>query len=759
MPIDELRGRLARYGYCRQERRAYQRRTTSEHPISHNAESADRLACDAQLMLPGTRADELGHLREQWPERFENFADAARTSAASIQRGQYRLLGYSFDLSDPSGIDWHCDPRSSYRWPRNYHADVPIYELPEGVDVKYIWELSRQQYLVTLARDWAYSGSEPSAHLAHDLLLDWIENNPVFEGVNWTSALEVAVRSLSWIWALALTAQWSGWSESDLRRVRESAIEHAEYLRHHFSFYSSPYNHLIGEASCLYLLACWLERQPEAAVWKKESVTVLREHGPHQFYRDGFCVEQASGYHFFTLGFLTQALIQARRSSDDLSTLDAVLPKAFTAGASLQQPNGLWPPIGDVDSARSIPIDPEDFWDFSGICALGTVVNKTFRLGSIDNQLSGRSGEELYLLLGTNGLMRWDQSPVSSARQTMLLPDAGYVVASGKSRDSEDWLLFDAGPIAHGLHRDSTPSVAHGHADALQVLVCLDGLPILADCGISSYSGDRQWVDHFRSSAAHNTIHVDGCPMAQASGRLAWSHVTEDPQLDAKLSDRLWMMRGRIAANQSVTIERNILAIPGEGIWIADLVSCSQPLSASWYWQIPAGLPLRRSEEDAPGNILWLGEFVFTTISSDPNLSITVEAAEVGHPVAWQSRGYGESSAAERVTYRSHPSTQTLVLTRFARTLRPTAVSIRGNRLSSLDYEFGGQPPATLQDQEEVLWDVQTESGAFTVAAGSERLMQSTDWEPLDGIGNWPVAILRSRAISSGRLTNGASQA
>ena len=57
----------------------------------------------------------------------------------------------------------------------------------------------------------------------------------------------------------------------------------------------------------------------------------------------------------------------------------------------------------------------------------------------------------------------------SSGFSYTVLKDAGYAIAQKEG----DWLLFDAGPIAAGLHSDATPSAAHGHADTLQVLYWL----------------------------------------------------------------------------------------------------------------------------------------------------------------------------------------------------------------------------------------------------------------------------------------------
>src|SRR5262249_12102093 len=195
--------------------------------------------------------------------------------------------------------------------------------------------------LVELSRGWLFGGDDRFASRVRELILDWIDRNPLYEGINWTSALEAAVRGISWLWALAGLADWHGWRDDDWRKISASLIEHARYLSQHLSFYSSPYNHLIGEAAGLYILATWLGDLPAARGWRQCARQVLLEHGPKQFYRDGFCVEQATGYHFFTLGFLAHALATSRRIGEPLEELQPLIARAFSAGAAFIQPDGL----------------------------------------------------------------------------------------------------------------------------------------------------------------------------------------------------------------------------------------------------------------------------------------------------------------------------------------------------------------------------------------------------------------------------------
>jgi uncharacterized heparinase superfamily protein len=80
-----------------------------------------------------------------------------------------------------------------------------------------------------------------------------------------------------------------------------------------------------------------------------------------------------------------------------------------------------------------------------------------------------------------------------------VLPDTGLVVATAGG-----WhMLADIGPPC------PRELPAHAHADTLSCVVHLGGEPLLIDTGTSTYAPGAA-RDHERSTAAHNTLEVDG---------------------------------------------------------------------------------------------------------------------------------------------------------------------------------------------------------------------------------------------------------
>ncbi len=705
MPLAEVAGRLREKLCTNWERVLYSSRFRSTVRM-HSGSGACVLSA-AQALVPGTKFEQLQLLRESRTAEFVVLRQSVIQRADRIISGKWPMLGHELQLSD--SIDWHRDPRTGYEWPRIFHSDVDVHcHIPDGVDVKYIWELGRQQYCSELALAWCLTRKDIYADRCRSLILDWIAANPPGYGVHWTSALEVAMRAISWIWSLAGLRDWGEWTEEQLEVIVASLVDHAEYLHRHPSYYSSPYNHLMGEGTGLLLLGHALQHLPRAIRWREKARRILLQYGPRQFYRDGFTVEQAMGYHFYTLGFLSMALLVERRNGSPLSELETIVQRAFKVAIHMRRPDGRWPAIGDVDSARSIPVYPKDFWNFESICSLGAVL---FRDSYLKTS-GGWAGEEAYWLTGVEGLGVWDALPRNSAKSSTVLRESGYFIA----RDQKDWILFDAGPVAAGLHDDEVPSTAHGHVDVLQVLYCKDGRPLLVDSGMPFYCGPEAWIRFFRGAEAHNTIAVEGAPPARYAGRLDWSHARSQPNMAAQFAGAIHAAVGCAEWGDGVIVKRHILWIPPMGLWIADYVNCDRPREVAWYWQ--PGESLVVSNDDGPEDACdTSGAAALRAWNIAGRVQWHVETSANDSPVGWRAPGYGELFSSRRVSYRETVNNSTLVVTHVG-SLLPFEVTYRGFRIQCgeepLGDGFSCETDASPADSE-FLWTIWDEPEPISV--------------------------------------------
>ncbi len=347
-------------------------------------------------------------------------------------------------------------------------------------DLRWVWELNRHPFLFSLARAGVLSGDRRFAERVTELLLDWRRRNPFGTGVNWSSALEVGVRALAWLWTWPVV--WP--SEPAWREWSKGLYEHYEYLRTHLSVYTDPTNHLIGETAALWILSVAVPGLPGAAREERRALEILAAEAARQVTPDGVNREQSTGYQRFVLDFCRQVAALARKTG---RRLPSVLEQRTEAMASFLAMLGGddAPAIGDGDGGRGAPLEEPgadlNWW-------LG---------GAPDGPVSGREQP--------TGYCYWEADDLAS--------------------------LFDVGPL--GLW----PNASHGHADALSIQVRVGSRWLLGDPGTGAYAANPAVRDALRGTAAHNTVTVDGQDQADAWEVFKWLQPAEAQLLDS-YSDR-----------------------------------------------------------------------------------------------------------------------------------------------------------------------------------------------------------------------------
>lgn len=439
--------------------------------------------------------------------------------AEEARQHRFEFFGERFEYGDD--IPWQADPVTRREWPALFHADVPVHRGNVGQgDVKHVWELSRQQYLIDLGKAWFLAGSRPHLDAVRRLVRGWIAGNPYATGVNWSCALEPAFRSFSWLWAYFLTVD--GLDDEFHLEWLTGFCDHARFIECHLEHYSSPYNHLIGEASALYLLGTSFPEFADAGRWRRSARAVLEGRLAEQFYADGGSVEQSTFYHHATVGYLLLAALAGRAVGDELPPpIWRAIERGLEFSLALMQPDGRTPEIGGADDGKPIRMEQLPFWDFRPYLAIGAVL---FRRGDFKTA-AGRFHEDALWLLGPDGLEafeRLEAGPPGAA--SVALEASGYHVLRSDWSPAADYLCFDCGEQAAGMRTDAVPNSMHGHADCLSVIAWLGGRRILVDSGFYAYNCGGEWEAHFRETAAHNTARVDGRDQATHLGKMAWSH-------------------------------------------------------------------------------------------------------------------------------------------------------------------------------------------------------------------------------------------
>jgi len=441
-------------------------------------------------------------------------AGATVVEAESLLAGRFDLLGYrALSFGDP--VDWWLDPRSGRRAPPLHWSQLdPLNPLPGG-DPKVIWELNRHQWMVTLGRAFVMTGDERYATAFADHLTAWLRTNPPGVGINWASSLEVALRLISWCWALVLFRGSAALTPALVVSALSAVRSHAAHIEHYMSHYFSPNTHLTGEALGLFYAGVTFPQLRSAGRWRAAGASALSEEIDRQVHDDGVYVEQSTCYQRYTVEIYLHFLILSARAGQSVPAgVKERVQRMLDFLLHVRRPDGSMPEIGDADGGSLLPLAARDPGDLRGVFSTAAAL---FGRGDYA-WASGEIAPETLWLLGTAGRRSFAALlPAPPAGEpSRRFPSGGQVVMRSGWRADARHLLFDAGPIG------GAGSAGHGHGDLLSVQCSAFGEHYLVDPGTYAYHGERRWRDFFRGTSAHSTLLVDGMSQAIPDGPFGW---------------------------------------------------------------------------------------------------------------------------------------------------------------------------------------------------------------------------------------------
>lgn len=417
------------------------------------------------------------------------------------------------DIGNP--VNWNRDPVTGIEAPVTYGKSIDYRDDRLVGNIKFTWELGRHQHLVPIAVAYAVTGDEQYRTVVIHQIDGWIEQNPFAMGIHWCSALEVALRLLSWSVIHSLLALRDGDSGlfahvQEPKRLGEAIFQHAYFVRHFLSRYSSANNHLIGELTGLYTGCSVFDLGDEGSEWAVYAHVELEHESMLQVHADGVNKEQAFYYHLWVLDYLLFAWLVGIRSGQPFS--DAFSSRIVAMTGFLQDicPEGGEPPqVGDADDG--VVTRFEVSWPNQPYADIQDAMNSIFGNKTVPVGQKAFWYHSIHAQAGSDR----KQPELAWARQyPVIYPDGGYAILGAHGCH----IVFDAGPLGYlGI-------AAHGHADALSFCVAIDGIWWLVDPGTYAYHSDSGWRDYFRGTYAHNTIVVNGDNQSKITGAFMWSN-------------------------------------------------------------------------------------------------------------------------------------------------------------------------------------------------------------------------------------------
>ena len=570
--------------------------------------------------------------------RLPNAVDAIIHQAEAICQHRFDLLGYRGVKYGPR-IDWHLDAVHGKRAPLRPWFQIRYLDVDQVGDSKITWELNRHQHLVTLAKAYRLTGRSQFAHEIFEQWYEWRQQNPYPIGINWASSLEVAIRSLSWLWVLHLVQGCSVVPAQFSRDLRRALLLNGRHIERFLSTYFSPNTHLLGEGAGLFFIGTLLQGSALSHRWQRKGWQILLREAQRQVRPDGMHFEHSTYYHTYALDFFLHARVLAALNAMPIpdefdKTVERMLEVVCRLGNS-----GPLPRLGDDDGGRVFDPQRNHVEHMLDPLALGALL---FSRGDF-KAVAGDVREETIWLSGTDAARRFDAlhdrrpAPVSFA-----LESSGIHVMSGP--EAGERLVVTTGPSVPG--RDG-----HRHADALSLHLTINRHPVLIDPGTFAYVDYSCERNRFRGTPAHNTAHVDHLSQAGPCGPFGWNGL-HSAHADRWASGRSFDFfegshQGYGRLRDPIEHRRAILYWKPHFWLVRDVVSGAgvHQVGVQWHFAdgalttIPGGVTLFRAQQTALGLLFtsrhpWSNEIcrdwhspVYGSKEPVPLLRCTIEAA------------------------------------------------------------------------------------------------------------------------------------
>jgi len=456
--------------------------------LCHAIEKAE---CPAQFRPVGYYQRPDGKVPERASAAIVGYADY-------ICRGNFPSFGYGpVNLGLPPR--WNFDFVSGKDWPQVPAEQVQVVR-HDSSDVKVPWDLSRLQFLPVLAKAWQLTGNEHYKECGKTLLSDWIEKNPVGLGVNWTIAMEAALRGISICFFLELL--WPAVQDDHawIERITRSLWQHLLYIEANSEFsHLVRSNHYLSNIVGLFCLSSYL-RLPQGQDRRDLYCNLVQREIEEQVLPDGGSFEVSSGYHILAAQMFTVSYeLMLAQNLQPTAGYSERLSRMYTFLAALADQHGCVPHVGDCDDGR-VELSSDDLVQMTNTDAESRHSLEVPALLGIGEALFGQD------LGGTYDDAVWHAAAQTKTGKSgadcrpTIFPQSG-LAAFGNEHAK---LIFLAQP--NGIHGKGS----HTHNDKLSVLLWIGGHELLVDSGTGCYTRDAKMRNRFRSTSAHNTIQIDG---------------------------------------------------------------------------------------------------------------------------------------------------------------------------------------------------------------------------------------------------------
>lgn len=384
-------------------------------------------------------------------------------------------------------------------------------QVPHG-DIKFIWEPCRFGWAFILGRAYHVTQDESYAAAFWTSFETFNRHNPPFQGPNWASAQEVALRLIALVFAGQVFAASEHSTSHRRLQLGQAIAYHAQRIPPTLMYARAQNNnHLLSEATGLFTAALALPLHPLAPRWQKLGWNWFQTGIHKQVTPDGVYIQHSTNYHRLMLQLALWMDMLCRQQDLALSETSRERLAAATRWLLvLSDPvSGRVPNLGANDGAYILPLSLQPFEDYRPVM-------QAAGMAFLHKQpLQAGAWDEMSLWFGLDSSIGEEKRVVEPALELAALERKIGVVRHPQKATSWAYLR-----LADFQDRPS-------HADLLHVDLWHEGMNLALDAGTYLYNASPPWDNALTRTQVHNTVLVDEQEQMRRVGRflyLEWAH-------------------------------------------------------------------------------------------------------------------------------------------------------------------------------------------------------------------------------------------
>jgi hypothetical protein len=434
-----------------------------------------------------------------------------------------------------------------------------------GKDIKTFWEPARFTWAIPLSIAYRSTKDEkyPAAFWKQFEL--FIENNPVNQGPNWSSAQEAALRLIPWVMAGLALADAKSSTPERMKRLTLAIWENCCRIPVSLHYARSQHNnHLLSEALGLMLGGLVFQQTQQGEKWLTLGIREFQNGILALIGKDGTFSQHSTNYHRLLLHLALlyrQATIAAGIPIPQAVSERLAATVKWLAG-NMDNVSGRAVNLGHNDGTNLLPLGCQEFLDYRPTMQ---AASRTF-LGHAC--LPQGPWDDLAACLQLSDTYT-DLSPISS-----LATPAIHRIGDEKTWASLRICRFKSRPA---------------HAELLHVEIWNNGKNLAADAGTYAYNLPTPWNNSLSRTLVHNTVTVDAQDQMYRASKFLWLK-----RVDAQLlssSDSQITACIRVKGNHAYTHTRQVVKTATNGFEIIDDVELAgnpdSPLPVTIQWLLP----------------------------------------------------------------------------------------------------------------------------------------------------------------------------